>query len=113
MSNGPTNTGGPLVPTFEQDEQRHRRRLATWASAINSGNLQCVGTVTLTASATTTTVTDSRVSPGCFIGLSPLTSDAAGALGTTYVSTTTNGSFTLTHSNAASVDRTFTYCVLG
>lgn len=68
------------------------------------------GTVTLTASATTTTVTDKSITSESVIALMPTTANAAAALGTTYVSARSKGSFTLTHANNAQTDRTFGWC---
>jgi len=84
--------------------------------AINElfqGRSHAVGTVTLTASTTTTTVTSDTCGDESVIFLSPKTSNAAAAVGTTYVSAVTQGSFTLTHANNAQVDRTFGYVAIG
>lgn len=69
------------------------------------------GEVTLTASATTTTVSDGGVYAGDRIFLQPTTANAAAAIPTTFVSSITNGEFTLTHANAVSTDRTFLYLI--
>lgn len=81
---------------------------------IIQGGLDTTGTVTLTTSTTTTTVSSTYVTPDSYIGLSPTTANAAGALSTTYVSTKSNGAyFVLTHSNTATADRTFIYSIIG
>jgi hypothetical protein len=77
------------------------------------GKMNAVTTVTLTANATTTTLTDQRIGGGTYIGLSPTTANAAGALGTTYISAKAAGSATITHANAASTDRTFDVLLIG
>jgi ketopantoate hydroxymethyltransferase len=69
-----------------------------------------VTTVTLTAGATSTVLTDARIGVLSFIGLMPTTANAAGALATTYVAVT-NGSATITHANTPTVDRTFTVLI--
>lgn len=77
------------------------------------GRSNAVGTVTLTASTTTTTVSTFNVGPESGVFLSPKTANAAAALASTYVSATDAGSFTLTHANNAQVDRTFAYEIAG
>lgn len=82
-------------------------------NAILTGRSNAVGTVTLTASVTTTTITDPRISADSAIVLAPTTANAAGAIATTYQGTTANGSCVINHANAASTDRTFKYVVIG
>jgi hypothetical protein len=45
--------------------------------------------------------------------LMPKTANAAAALASTYVTATAPGTFTLTHANTASTDRTFGYVNVG
>lgn len=101
------------VPAFQPDEIRHRRDIAQWSQWVNQGHLSNTGSVTLTASATTTTVTDDRVGVNTVPILQPATSSAAALYLSTWVSTVTNGSFTITHSSTAAVDKTFRYALLG
>jgi hypothetical protein len=65
--------------------------------------------VTLAAGATSTPVTDARITGTTAILLQPATANAAAALATTYVSETgrVNGTVSITHANSAQVDRTF------
>jgi hypothetical protein len=94
------------------------RQVADKINQIARGRIDSTGTVTLTASAASTTVSDEG---GAFayessvILLSPLTANAAAEIGagTIYVSGRSRGSFTLTHANNAQTDRTFGYVVLG
>lgn len=92
----------------------HLRSLAERINMILRGGLNCSGTVTLTESATTTTLTDARVSFESAIVLTPTTANAATALATTYVSETgrVNGSAVITHANNAQTDRTFRFAIL-
>lgn len=101
------------VPSYQPDQERHRRDISQWAQWVNQGHLSNTGTVTLTASATTTTVTDDRVSVNTCPVLMPATSTAAATIATVWVSTVTTGSFTITHANTAAVDKTFRYALLG
>jgi hypothetical protein len=71
------------------------------------------GEVTLTASSTTTTLSDTRIGPSSHISLTPLSSSAAGALSGLYVSARGDGTATLTHASTAAVDKTFSYTVTG
>lgn len=99
----------PFVITDIRDEKQHRLLLATAINRILKGVANNTGTVTLTAGTTATTVSDNQFESGMVPLLTPTTANAAGALATTYVSARTNGSFTLTHANDASTDRTFLY----
>lgn len=75
------------------------------------GRTNAVGSVTLTAGVTTTTVTSELVSSTSKIFLSPRTANAAAALATTYISSVSKKQFILTHANNAQVDRTFDYLI--
>jgi hypothetical protein len=88
---------------------------AFWRSLLSlaSGRSNATGTVTLTVSATTTTINDGNVAPGSAILLDPVTANAAAARASTYTSVTGQGSFTLTHASNTQADRTFTYAILG
>jgi len=94
--------------------------IKTWvleaAAAVNRHNIGKFNVtldVTLTANAGTTTVTDARISADCALVLSPKTTNAAAAIGTTYVSSQTSGSAVLTHANNAQTDKTFRLAILG
>lgn len=77
------------------------------------GRCNAVGTVTLAAGVTTTTVTAPFVvAAGSGISLMPTTANAAAALATTFL-TPANGSFTITHANNAQTDRTFRWSARG
>ncbi len=91
------------------------RALASVINRINTGKINCTGTVTLTANAASTTVTDSRATAFSFIGLLPTTANAAAeyGAGTWRVATRQNGSFVITHANNAQTDRDFIYVILG
>ncbi len=91
------------------------RGLAAIVNRLNLGKLNCTGAVTLAADQPTTAVADSRASVGSFIGLSPLSANAAAeiAAGSLHVSSRATGSFELTHATAALTDRTFAYIIIG
>ena len=98
----------PVLP-LTGSEATHRTLIATTVNEILKGRANNAGSVTLTAGTTSTTVTDNLFESSMVPLLVPTTANAAGALATTYVSARANGSFTLTHANAATVDRTFLY----
>lgn len=75
------------------------------------GRSNAVGVVTLTAGATTTTIDNDNISPTSKIFLSPLTANAAAAIGTTYISSKTKNQVTITHANNGQVDRTFDFLI--
>lgn len=72
-----------------------------------------VGEVTLDANVTTTTIDDIRIKQTMTAVLIPRTANAAAAMTNVYISAVADGSITLTHSSAASVDRTFDYVLHG
>lgn len=82
---------------------------------LSAGRSNAVGSVTLAASATTTTVTDPNCATGTVPILTPTTADAAAAVATTFIPVVSiaNGSFVIHHASAASVDRTFLYALHG
>lgn len=91
----------------------HLRILADRINLLINGRSNAVGTVTLTANAASTTLTDARISVDSCIALMPTTSNAAGAKATTYIATLGKGTATITHANNAQTDRTFRYAIQG
>lgn len=82
---------------------------------LAQGRNNATGSVTLTASATSTVVTSDVVNDEDTVLLSPMTANAAAEIGagTAYVSAVAKGSFTITHANAVSTDRTFRWATFG
>lgn len=91
------------------------RILAQAVRNILDGKINATGTVTLTASSATTTLSDRRIGPDSVILFMPTTANAAAEVGAggLYVSARTDESATITHANNAQTDRTFGYAVLG
>ena len=79
---------------------------------ILNGKINSISSLTLTANTTSTTITDLRCTASSVVTLMPTTSNAASALATTYI-TVTKQSFTITHANTSTTDRTFHYSVIG
>ena len=77
------------------------------------GKTNNVGDVTLTASSTTTTLTDANLTPNSHIAFTPRTANAATAKAGLYVSARDNGTATLTHANSANADQIFTFAIFG
>jgi len=91
------------------------REVANVVNNILGGKLNCTGSVTLTASAASTAVTDQRAGYESVILFMPTTANAAAeqAAGGMYVSTRGKQTFTITHANNAQTDRTFDYIIIG
>ena len=85
------------------------RKIWNWIRSAMTGKLNNTGSVTLTNSATTTTVSDSRIGEDTAVFLTPTTVDAGSE---NYHITVTDGQFVITHSNATTT-RTFDYALLG
>jgi hypothetical protein len=103
------------APTTWADAGGHRRLLANAVNAVIDGKINAVGSVTLTASAASTVVSDLRAGATSVVLFMPTTANAAAeaAAGGFYVSAQGKQTFTITHANNAQTDRTFRYVVLG
>src|SRR5215467_11237146 len=79
------------------------------------GRSNAVGSFTLTANATSTTV----IAPNCGVAstvlLTPMSAHAGAEVsgGALYVSVVANGSFTVAHANNSQTDRTFRFAAFG
>jgi len=93
------------------------RRLAEVLNLALRGALNNSGTVTLTANAATTTLTDARIGFETAVVLVPTTANAAAEIGngTLSISETgrVNGNVVITHANNAQADRTFRFLLSG
>lgn len=101
------------VPPFRTNGDLHRQELVRYLEQVQLGKLACTGELTLTANVASTAIDDTRAGAASVILLYPLTSNAAGAIATTYVSSRGKQTFTLTHTNNAQTDRTFMYAIFG
>ncbi len=77
------------------------------------GRSNAVGTVTLTANAASTVVTALNCGPSSAVFLFPTTANAAAIVAATYVSLVSAGTFTVTHTNSATADKSFFWVCLG
>lgn len=101
------------LPLTNPDSKQQVLLISTTLNEVLKGRANNTGTLTLEDGVTTTVVEDNLFQSDMVPLLMPTTANAAGALATTYVSARANGSFTLTHANAASTDRTFLYARWG
>ena len=101
------------VPLRLVNEADHRYRLASTLNRAIGGKTNNFGSVTLTASSATTTLTDIRIGINTVILLQPTTANAAAALTGVYFGTPGDGTITINHANNAQTDRTFNYILVG
>lgn len=101
----------PVLQITEKDFQK----IVFAINQLGQGRSNAVGSVTLTASAASTTVTAMTCGAGSTPVLTPTTAHASAevAAGGMYVSAVANGSFTITHANNSQSDRTFLYAIHG
>ena len=97
-----------VVASNEKDSAK----IAAAINRLGQGGSNAVGAVTLTPSATSTTVTAINCSKSCYIFLSPITQHAANDMATTSI-VAGDKQFVITHANNARVDRTFGWVCLG
>lgn len=95
--------------------EENPKRFRDAIEQLNNGRGDFVGDVTLRAGQTTTTVNFANCSTGCRVFLQPKTANAAAALATTYIKAADilQGSFVVTHANAGTTDRTFSFETVG
>lgn len=96
-------------------DEKDLKKIIISLQQLAAGRSNAVGTVTLTASVTTTAVTTANCAVGSTPILTATTDNAAAEFknGTIKVSAVANGSFTITHANSAQTDRTFLYAIVG
>lgn len=107
------NTSYPDVEVFRDDEKLHRRQMAEKINQLNQGKFNGVTQITLTPSATSTTLTNSRIGANSFIGLQPTTASAATACPSIYIDTQQKGQATVHHPSSAATDQTFNVVIIG
>ena len=101
------------VETDNEDQTAWLTKIANVLNNVLAGKLNNNGTITLTANAASTTLTDSRIGANSTISIMPTTAHAAAALATTYFDTFADGSCVIHHTNDAQVDKTFGYTIIG
>lgn len=105
----------PAMPLVPADVGNARATTVRHAAAINQvlqGSINATLGITLVANATQSTFQDSRIGPFTYVGLSPVTANAADALRSIWI-TTTQGQATINHASSPNTDMTFIACLLG
>jgi hypothetical protein len=95
-------------------DEKDLKKFAQAIAQLAQGRSNAVGTVTLAAGATQTTVASLTCASGSVILLSPVTAHAAAELaaGGCFISAVGEQTFTIAHANNAQTDRTFGYVCL-
>lgn len=92
------------------------RRLTDAVNSLRDGKTNNTGSVTLTASSTSTTVNVSSgmIGENTVVLFSAKTANAASAIsGMYYATDPANNRFTITHASTADADKTFDYVIVG
>lgn len=97
------------IQTFERDPQRIVDAIIQLVEGRHNAFGTGLNAITLTPNAASTVVSHPLASVDSVILLSPRTANAAAAIPTTWVSSKSQGSFTLSHANNAQVDRVFDF----
>ena len=103
----------PVVPLSMPDNSVHLRLVSSSLNNTIDGKLNSTGTISLSASATTTTLTDARIGGNSVILFSPTTANGKTAFANLFVSAKVSGSATLTHASSSNTDQNFDYVVIG
>ena len=109
--------GFPTAPLEWDDKKEWLRKLAEASNLLSDGKINATGTVTLTASQATTTLTDRRIGLNTKVFLTPTTANAsaeigAGAIYQTFPNTT-EGQAVINHANNSQSDRAFGFALHG
>lgn len=105
-----------VVPYWDESDEHAFsewcRSLAEGVNDLFDGKSNAVGSVTLAASLTTTTLSDIRIGSNSVILFTPTTENARVA-GIPAVTAKADGSATLIHASDAATDQTFDYWITG
>lgn len=101
------------VPLTNPDTKAHARQCAITINNVMDGKINSTGDITLTASATSTTLSDARIGANSVILFMPRSANARTALNTLYVSARVSGSATLNHASSSNTDQNLSYVIIG
>ena len=103
------------APNNPKADEETLRDIVKVINNIMLGKTNNAGTVTLAASATTTSVTSIVAGGNSVITFMPTTANAAAEIGAggMYISDRGKQNFEITHANNAQADRTFDFTVVG
>lgn len=106
---------GRAIPSEDSTgERQHRQEIARAAASAMKGQTNNTLSLTLDANATTTTITDARISIATAVLLSPMTAHAAAEIGAgTLWIVPAAGVAVVNHANSAQADRTFQAALVG
>lgn len=95
--------------------EKDPRKIADVVRQLAEGRTNAVGTVTLNANATSTTVSAPTLGAKSYVLLFPLTQHGAWSMATNYVATAdiTAGQFIIRHASNAFLDRSFVWLAFG
>ena len=99
------------VPLVWSDAKEHLRKAATAINLLLDGKGNNTGSVTLTASSATTTLSDRRIGRDSVLTFMATTANAQAEV--PYVTSVQQGQCTLNHASNSQADRTFKYTVTG
>lgn len=103
-----------VIPYYDKNDpnalDEWLRNIVDVVNQMLDGATNAIGTVTLTDSSATTTLTDRRIGTDSRILFMPTTSNAKDE-GTPYVTARGEGTCTLNHANNAQTDRTYEYVI--
>lgn len=102
----------PLVDEWMPDVGQHIRQIARVLNETQRGHINIGFMTTLTPSATTTVITDARISLQTAVHLSPLTASAAVAYPSIYT-VPEAGLATIHHPSAVAADQNFMTTIVG
>jgi hypothetical protein len=103
----------PTVPHGIPDVQRNLRLLAESINGVLVGRTNNTGEITISRGATTTTLTDPRLSVFSVVVFSPMTANAAANIPYALEANRSNGEWTLTHTAIEQDNQTFSYAIIG
>ena len=98
---------------IEPDNPGWGRRIAQVVNNLLIGKLNNTGSVTFNSGGVSTTVSDLRCGPNSVVNFMATSNTGAAALDTWWISTRTNGSFTIAHVSTSTSDATADYTLLG
>ena len=93
------------VPRTQAGMYQWLNQAARQINSLRSGAHNTTSSITLNANSNTTTLTDSRIGAQSFVHLSPLTESAADE--SWWISSQSQGSATISHSNSPDTTRTY------
>jgi len=102
----------PTVPKFWADSAEHMRKLVIAVNGLLRGESNNTSEVTLTAGATSTVISDSRITADTLVLLIPKSATAAAAMNKVFMAAAA-GAITLTHDATGDLDRTFGLILVG